>query len=175
MKFLKKTREDVLTLSANNANVVKWHADASFAVHQDMKSHTGITMSMGEGVMYSSSRKQKMNSRSSTEAELIAADDAITHIMWTKLFLEAQGYPTKNTILKQDNTSTMQLEKNGKSSSHKRTRHINIRYFYIKDHLDKGEFKLEYCSTDNMLADYMTKPLQGATFEKFRKQIMNFE
>ena len=59
--------------------IIKWSTDASFAVHQDMKSHTGITMSMGKGSVISASRKQKMNTRSSTEAELVAADDAVTH------------------------------------------------------------------------------------------------
>ena len=114
-----------------------------------------------------------MNTRSSTEAELVAADDTISSIMWTKLFLEAQGYKVNKTTFAQDNTSTMQLEKNGKSSSHKRTRHLNIRYFYITDHLQNKEFELEYCPTDDMIADYMTKPLQGAKFKIFRKKIMN--
>ena len=58
-------------------------------------------------------------------------------------------------------------------TDHSIQRHINIRLFYFKDHLDRQEFELEYCPTDIMLADYMTKPLQGEKFKQFRKLLMN--
>jgi hypothetical protein len=77
MKFLKATRKDVLTLKASSDKCIKWYADASFAVHPDFKSHTGATMTMGQGAVMSMSRKQKLNARSSTEAELIAADEVV--------------------------------------------------------------------------------------------------
>ena len=171
MKFLYGTQEDCLILKADKLNVVKWFADASFAVHPDMRSHTGYNMTMGKGSVISAAIKQKMNTRSSTEAELVAADDVLTSIIWTKHFLEAQGYKPK-TVLKQDNQSTMKLQFNGRASSHKRTRHINIRYYTIKDYLDRKQFELEYCPTEDMQADYMSKPLQGKLFEKHRKLIM---
>ena len=171
MKYLHGTQEYCLILKADSLSVVKWYADAAFAVHQDMKSHSGIMMTMGKGAVISSSRKQKLNTRSSTEAELVAADDALTSIMWTKLFLQEQGYNLK-VILNQDNMSTIQLQKNGKASSHQRTRHIDIRFFTIKDHLDNKEFELEYCPTDKMHADFMSKPLQGKQFLHNRKNIM---
>ena len=174
MKFLKRTKGDVLTLSAQDLSVTKWYADAAFAVHPDMRSHTGYTMSMGEGAIISSSRKQKLNTRSSTEAELVACDDAMTQVLWTRNFLKEQGYETK-TYMKQDNTSAIQLEKNGKASSHKRTRHINIRYFFIKDQIDKGIVQVEHCPTDQMDADYMSKATQGETFKSLRAKIMGLE
>ena len=94
--------------------------------------------------------------------------------MWTKLFLQEQGYnPT--IVLQQDNTSAIKLEKNGKSSSGQRTRHLNIRFFYIKDLLDKKEFDVEYCSTEAMQADFLSKPLQGELFEKQMKWLMGIE
>ena len=96
------------------------------------------------------------------------------HQMWTKLFLQEQGF-NPQVVLKQDNTSTIQLQRNGKASSHKRTRHINIRFFYIKDLLDKQEFGLEHCPTDKMEADYLSKPLQGKQFDKLRRIIMGME
>ena len=168
VKYLQGTQEYCLILRADSLSVVKWYADAAFDVHQDMKSHSGVVMTMGKGAIISSSRKQKLNTRSSTEAELVAADDALTSIMWTKLFMKEQGYSPK-VVLNQDNMSTMQLQKNGKASSHQRTRHINIRFFTIKDHLDKKEFDLEYCPTDKMQADFMSKPLQGKPFLRNRK------
>ncbi|MGC8532993.1 MAG: Ty1/Copia family ribonuclease HI, partial [Acidiphilium sp.] len=87
-------------------------------------------MTYGGGAAQSISRKQKLNTRSSTEAELDGADDAATMILWTKLFMEAQGHTIEKNILYQDNKSTILLENNGKRSSSKRTRAFNIRYFF---------------------------------------------
>jgi hypothetical protein len=128
-------------------------------------------MSMGAGAVYSSSQKQKMNTKSSTEAELVGANDVLPQVLWTQYFLEAQGYGTKN-ILYQDNQTTMKLEQNGKASSRKRTRHIHIWYFFIKDRIAKKKIAIQYCPTKQMVADYFTKPLQGALFYKFRDQIL---
>ena len=118
------------------------------------------------------SRKQKLNTKSSSVAELVGADDMSTMILWTKLFMEAQGYEITKNILYQDNKSTILLENNGKRSSGKRTRALNIRYFFLTDQIAKGNLSIEYCPTTEMIADYMTKPLQGKLFEKFRKLIM---
>jgi hypothetical protein len=76
----------------------------------DFKSHTGAVMTLGKGAMQSNVRKQKMNVQSSTEGELVAVDDAATMILWTKLFLEAQGYDVEKNIVYQDNKSAMLLE-----------------------------------------------------------------
>ena len=66
----------------------------------------------------------------------------------------------------QDNQSAMLLENNGRGSSSKRTRHINIRYFFVTDRIKEGEMRVEYCPTGDMVADYFTKPLQGSLFRK---------
>ena len=118
------------------------------------------------------SRKQKLNTRSSTEAELVGADDASQMIIWTKLFLEAQGYKVTENILYQDNKSAILLESNGRRSSSKRTRALNIRYFFLTDQVKKGNVCIEYCPTNDMIADYMTKPLQGQKFHQFKRLIM---
>ena len=174
MEFLNTTQDDVLTLSSNGQGIITWHLDAAFAVHKDFRSHTGATMSLGSGAIQSVSTKQKINTRSSTEAELVSIDDVISKVLWTKLFLEEQGYNIKQNILLRDNQSSMKLEMNGKASSGKRTRHFNIKYFYITDLIARGEVMIKYCPTDLMIADYMTKPLTGAKFKKFRKLIMNY-
>ena len=129
-------------------------------------------MTYGGGALQSISRTQKLNTRNSTEAELVGADDAATLILWTKLFMEAQGYPIDKNILYQDNKSTILLERNGKRSSSKRTRALNIRYFFLTDQVEKGNVKIEYCPTTEMWGDYMSKPLQGKLFAKFMKLIM---
>ena len=132
-------------------------------------------MSSGKGAIASISSKHKLVTKSSTEAEIVGADDVSSHLMWTKLFMEAQGCPAKQTILHQDNTSAILLEKNGKESSGKRTRHIDIRCFHIKDRIEKGDLKIQHCPTDDMLGDFMTKPLQGKKFGKFFRMIVNSE
>ena len=129
--YLNGTRNDKLILSADDLRIIKWFIDASFAVHPDFKSHTGGGMTFGKGTVQSQSRKQKLNTRSSTEAELVGVDDMSVMVLWTRLFMEAQGYEIKQNILYQDNKSTILLEKNGKRSSSKRTRAFNIRYFFL--------------------------------------------
>ena len=121
MKCLKSTKKEMLTLSADNLHMMKWFADASFAVHPDMKSHTGCNMTMGQGSVISASTKQKIDTKSSTEAELAAADDTVNEPLWSKRFMEAQGCDTTVTLM-QDNTSAVPLEKNGKTSSSEEVR-----------------------------------------------------
>ena len=132
-------------------------------------------MTLGKGFPITKSSKQKLNTRSSTESELVGADDAAQMILWTKFFMEAQGYPVTENILMQDNKSTIQLLENGKRSSSKRTRAINIRYFFLTDQIEKGNLKVEYCPTTQMWGDYMTKPLQGSLGTNMRRKLMGHD
>jgi hypothetical protein len=175
IQYLRATRQLFLTLEADNLQVVKWWVDASFAVHPDMKSHTGGAMSLGKGAVYGASIRQKLNTRSSTEAELVGVNDLMPQVLWTKYFLEAQGYPVSDNVVYQDNQSTMLLAKNGRGSSGKRTRHIAIRYFFVADRIQSGELRMEYCPTGDMVADFFTKPLQGALFRRLRDLVMNIK
>ena len=175
VQYLRKTKGLVLRLEADDLHILKWWVDGSFAVHPDMKSHTGGCLSLGKGTIYGTSTRQKLNTRSSTETELIAVDDCMPQIMWTRYFLEAQGYKCRDNIVYQDNKSTILLSDNGRASSSKRTRHINIRYFFVTDRIKAKDVRVEYCPTKEMVADFFTKPLQGALFYKLRKHIMNCE
>jgi hypothetical protein len=118
------------------------------------------------------STKHKLNTRSSTESEIVAVDDLIPQILWVRLFLKAQGFAVSDNILYQDKKSAMLLETNGRASSSKRTRHIEIRYYYIADRVAKGDLRFFWCPTDEMIADFLTKPLQGKAFVNFRDLIM---
>jgi hypothetical protein len=172
MRYVRGTRLMPLILSANGSHLLKWWVDASFAVHPNLRGHSGGCLSLGRGFPIVGSTKHKLNTRSSTEAELVGADDFMPAICWTRYFMEAQGYKVLDSILYQDNKSTILLEKNGKASSGKRTKHINIRYFFITDRISKNELSVVWCPTGNMIGDYATKPLQGAVFKKFRDLIM---
>jgi hypothetical protein len=110
---------------------------------------------------------------SSTEADIVAVHDVMPQLIWTANFLEGQGIHIDESILYQDNMSSILIEKNGCSSSTKRTRHMNIRYFFIKDQVESQHVRIEHCPTANMIADFFTKPLQGTAFRKLRDQIMN--
>ncbi len=76
-----------------------------------------------------------------------------------RYFIECQGYDIDKFIIFQDNMNALSLEKNGRISSSKWTKHIKAKYFLIKDYYDAGEIDVKFCPTDEMWADVLTKPL----------------
>jgi hypothetical protein len=157
VKYLQSTVDLDLCLSADSMDEIHWSVDASFAVHPNMRGHTGGTMSLGKGAVYSTSTKQKLVARSSTESEIIGVHDVMPQLLWTAYFLKAQGVAVNDSVLYQDNMSSILLETNGRASASKRSRHMNIRYFFVKDRVDSKEVRIEYCPTEDMVADYFTK------------------
>ena len=175
MTWLRQTKGDVRLIGAKSVQELYTWIDAAFAVHDNMRSQTGGVMSFGHGMIHCRSNKQKLNTKSSTEDELVGTSDYVPFAIWLALFMDSQGYPIKKNILFQDNESAIKMEKNGKDSCTGRSRHINIRHFFVKDRVDKGELEVEYCPTKLMIADYMTKPLQGAHFQLLRYMIMGWK
>jgi hypothetical protein len=118
MKYIRGTQTmPLLILSANGSGILKWWVDASFAVHPNMRGHSGGGLSLGRGFPIVSSTKQKLNTRSSTETDIVGADDFMPAICWTRYFMKAQGYQVRDNALLQDNMSSILLKKNGKASS----------------------------------------------------------
>ena len=103
LKYLSGTIDLALTLESDGTGTVKLWVDAAFAVHQNMKSHTGGMMSMGRGALYSASSKKKLNTKSSTKSELVGVDDLMPQILWMQSFLEAQGMKVYDNVVYQDN------------------------------------------------------------------------
>jgi hypothetical protein len=171
LMYVKSTINMPLILIVENLNIIKWWVDASFAIQNDRRGHTGATMSLGKGSIIGMLKKQKINTMSLMESELIRADDASPSMMRTIYFVEAQCFTVEESVLYQDNLNAMLLERNGKKSSSKRTHHISICYFFIKDRIASNEMTVKHCPTAEMLADHFTKPLQGAPFRKFRAEI----
>jgi hypothetical protein len=126
MEYLRGDRERPLILGADNEGMLMWYVNALFAVHPNMRGHTGGGMTMGRGFPISVSTKQKLNTKSSTESELVGVDNMMPIILWTCYFLLSQGYGDIENLLLQDNKSLILLERNRKASSGKRTKHINI-------------------------------------------------
>ena len=112
IKYLNGAKNLKLMLSADNLSIIKWFVDALYAIHNDCKGHTGAMFTLGSGASASLSWKQKINGKSSTEAKLIAVDEAISQILWTGYFLESQGYHIPKNTLYQYNKSAIILEKN---------------------------------------------------------------
>ena len=175
IKYIRKTKFLRLRIEATYLDQNHWFIDGAFAVHFDMKSHTGGCMTFGKGMLDGTSKGQKINTTSSTQAEVVGVHDILPDILWTRYFMEAQGYPLKPSVVHQDNQSAILLETNGRGSSSKRTRHMNIRYFFVADVQKRNEIKLQFCPTDEMIADFFTKPLGGAKFRRFRNIIMNID
>jgi hypothetical protein len=151
------------------------YIDAAYASHDvDMRSHTGGSLVFGKGgPLYSTSVKQSIVTRSSTEAELVAFSDVASELICLRSFSIAQGYPASPAIVYQDNNSAMALVVKGGPCS-KRSRHIDIRYFWISEKVAEGVIKVERCPTEIMWANLLTKPLQGAQFVAERAGLTNW-
>jgi len=99
-------------------------------------------------------------------------NDITPQASWTRYFLESQGHEVKDSVIYQDNQSSILSEKNGPGLNGSRTRHINIRYFCVTDCIKKGDVSIKYCPTGDMLADMFAKPLQGSLFKSFCNSIL---
>jgi hypothetical protein len=113
IKYIRGTLNLPLTLEMNDPVHVNSYIDASYSVHMDKKSHTGCVFTLGKGAIYSKSSTQKLNTLSSTEAELVAVTEASYQVLWTRNFLSEQGYVMQPATMFQDNQSTTHLIKNG--------------------------------------------------------------
>ena len=119
-----------------------------------MKGHTGGVTSFGYGLTYTKCSKQKVNTKSPTEVEIVAASDYLAHTVWLAGFMKDQGYPISRTLFYQDDISDIQIE-NGSVSSGERSRHMNIRFFFIKDILKREGIEVKHCPTERMIADFL--------------------
>ncbi len=130
---------------------------ASYSVHCDYKSHTAILICIGttSGPVFSKSAKQKLMTDSSTFSELVALHDGVHPIQSTRNFMQELSYHEEPAVVHQDNMSIMFLAK---------SRHIPVRYYYISDCIERGEIVLEHCASQDMRADYLSKPQGGKQF-----------
>ena len=173
LNYLWDTIDMPRVIGANGLDLMETYVDASYAVHPDMRGHTGGVLTLGRGIVQGKTTKQKLNTKSLTESELVGASDYIPWTVWAKRFLAEQGYKLRRNIFYQDNQSVMKMESNGQKSCGEKSRHILIRYFFIKDVLKRENIELIHCPTERMIADYYTKPLQRSLFNKMRNIVMD--
>ncbi len=174
LKYLYGTKKEHFRINKCNYSHCKLDAyvDASYGTHEDAKGHTGISIKMNGNTLFFKSVKQKLVAKSSTEAELIAVSDALGDILHLKYIVEELTGEECKTKLHQDNQSTIALIKAGEPRS-QRTRHINTRFFFIHDQYLNGKLEIEYCPTELMEADALTKPMQGYRMNKSNDNLFN--
>jgi hypothetical protein len=173
LQYINGTQELGIKLSYSPESHIQAYIDASYGVHSDFKSHSGMVISIGVGPVDLRSTKQKLTTKSSTESELVSLSDMCGRVIWQRDFLIGQGMLPRAAKVLQDNQSAMALIKRGSSNS-ERTRHVAIRYYWVKDRVDSGELEVVYCPTEDMIADILTKPLQGELFIKLRQLLLNW-
>jgi len=172
--YLLKTRNLKTVFARGEPVLLEAYVDASFGCHHDATSRTGIVLMMSNAAIASWSSKQKLVAKSSTEAEIVGLSDAMTQILWAREWLVSQGYDPGAIKVYQDNMGVMSLMKTGKSTSH-RTKYLKVRDFFAKSRADAGEVKFQWCPTEDMIADLMTKAVQGKLFTKLRGQLTGLD
>ena len=175
LKYLNNTPELGLCLQPDRDGKLRLqcYCDASFNVHEGAKSHGGIYITFGGGGVVCKSYKIKVVPKSTAESELNVLSDATSLLVHDREFaIESQIIDGKDeVIIYEDNEAAIHLVKNGKSNSDK-TKHIALRHFFVKQYLDDGTFHLVHCPTEDMIADILTKPLQGPQFFKLRALVL---
>jgi len=153
--------------------------DAGFGTHMDRKSHNGHLVFLGTGVykvpIHWRSSKQKVVATSSTEAELICVFDGLDFLIWIRRVMDFLKCPQKPVTIWQDNTSTITMAFMGRGSSASNTRHIDIKYFFIKQFIEDGSFVIDHMGRENMLGDFFASPRTGQGFRRVRALIMQPE
>jgi len=171
LKYLNYTRLFGLCLGGDENGIIhlEAYADAAHAVNTNMTSQTGLFATLGRGSAYSKSTAQHSVARSSMEAECYSLSDMIPIAVWIQDFISEAGYAeyVNPGTLHEDNLSLIYAIKKGDISSD-RTRHIRIRKLFTK------EFRLVHCPAENMIADILTKPLQGELFGRLRDLIVGY-
>jgi hypothetical protein len=168
VRYLRDTRERGLLLSPGEKGItVNVYIDAAYGVHHYLKSHTGSCVVIGDvGAVHCRSFKQQIIAKSSTEAELETLSDLANQLLYIRNFLIEKGYPCGPVTVYQDNL--MAVVERGRSGA-ERTRHIDIRYYWLKERVNNGEAVVKHVGTADMYANMLTKPLQGQQFVNERE------
>ena len=126
-QYINATIHMELTLGVDSLNNLNWFIDSAHQVHEDCKWHTGEELTLGQGAVISKSSGQKMNTKSSSETELVGVDNLLPTVLWTKYFIKAQGYNVEHSIIHQDNEFTLRMLINGKKSCTPQSKHIRAK------------------------------------------------
>jgi len=173
--YLQATKHEVLRLKPSGVLRIEAYVDAAFAPHMDSKSHTGVAIFIGGALVFAASRKQKCVTKSPTESELVALTD---NIGFVELFEEFFSFIVNREekippLIYQDSTSVISLVTKGGGVV--RTKHLRVRMNLCKEALEDKRIKIAYIHTTKMLADGLTKPLEGKAFQDFVKALLGLK
>ena len=160
--FLRKMKSRGKWIDKSPFDRVVLYLDAAFACHMDGKGHSGGVARLGNTSIQENSKKHKMGTKDSTEAELVTASDHIVEGELLHEFLEEQGFKLERLLLLQDNASVISMLVNGGGKV--RTKHLRACLMLLREKIVQNEIEVQYIKTKEMIADILTKPLQGEQF-----------
>jgi hypothetical protein len=166
ISYLGSTKDLWLTFGGNKQTLLEGYCDADWASQEGRHSISGFSFHYGVGAVSWSSKKQSIVALSSTEAEYIAQTHAAKEAIWLRAFVkEFRGGNSKPLTMSADNQSAIALAKDNKF--HSRTKHIDLRYHFIREAVEEGKVKMNYIPSSDNPADIFTKPLAKVKFAKF--------
>lgn len=171
LKYLSFTKNLKLKVgSSADGNILIGHADADWAGDiKERKSTSGFIFKLGDGTISWSSRKQSNVTLSSTEAEYVSLSEACQEAQWLQMLLKDFGIIDGKIIVNEDNQSCLKILSEDKINP--RTKHIDVKFHYVRELFKKEVFSFVYCPTENMVADILTKPLARVKFIFFREML----
>jgi hypothetical protein len=171
-RYILSTRDVAMIIRGGNGIKLFATVDAAYGNAADRRSRYGMTLHLHENSasIATFSKKQKCVTLSSTEAEYVAICESFKQINWCRMFLEEIGLKQDETIVYEDNMSTIHLLSQGNDKG--RTKHIDIRYHYIREKIENHEITIQHLPTTDMTSDILTKPLPSALFVPLRKKLL---
>jgi hypothetical protein len=175
--YLNGSRDESINIGCTNPKIIDVSIDSSYAPHPDAKSHTGMTITLGTGLTDYASQKQKIVTKSSGEAEFVGLSLKLGQAIWIKrvwAYITNQNPDEIITILRHDNLASKRLMEEGRALS-QRTKHMHVKYFWIKEAILNEKIVIKYQKSAEMLADFFAKPNNGVQFKKFRNLAMGHQ
>ena len=170
LRYLKGTLKLALKYERSDSGTLIGFSDADWAGDQeDRHSTIGNVFLLGGGPVSWLSKKQATVALSTAEAEYVALSQAAQECIQLERLLNDLGLDAMPVVILEDNQGAIAIAKN--PVDHSRTKHIDIRYYYIRECVQNGQIQLHYCPTNDMKADILTKPLTRQKFEYLRSEI----
>jgi hypothetical protein len=170
LRYLKGTIDHGILFKSSTSSKLEGFSDADWAGDTtDRKSTSGNVYTLYGGAVVWAATKQKTVANSSVESEYVALASAVKEGLWLLTWMREMGFNIPNIAIQMDSNGALNLAKNAQFSQ--RTKHIDIKHHFIRDHLEKGDIELEYLPTERNTADILTKPLERVKFERLRAQL----
>ena len=174
IRHISETRSYGITYDISDDFLIYVYVDASYNCYADGKGHYGYTICIGRynGSIFAKSSKMKIIALSSTEAEYVALCHAVSQVIFLRELLKQLGFfGNRPSVIFEDNLSCIKMVYG--QLNHHTTKHINVRYHFTKDQVQKNNVEIRYCPTKEMIADVLTKPLPADQHNYLSRKILN--